>query len=106
MKKFLFSQNSREKVRSKINVKEDEILIGHIGRFAKAKNHKFIIDLLKILVSKKLKIKISIDGGINDEIAKRLDFVDIIVSGSYVINGDNYNEKIETLRRNSDINKK
>ena len=67
---------------------------------------KKILKIKKILVSKKLKIKISIDGGINDEIAKRLDFVDIIVSGSYVINGDNYNEKIETLRRNSDINKK
>ena len=67
---------------------------------------KKILKIKKILVSKKLKIKISIDGGINDEIAKRLDFVDIIVSGSYVINGDNYNEKIETLRRNSDTNKK
>ena len=67
---------------------------------------KKILKIKKILVSKKLKIKISIDGGINDEIAKRLDFVDIIVSGSYVINSDNYNEKIETLRRNSDTNKK
>ena len=61
---------------------------------------KKILKIKKILVSKKLKAKISIDGGINDEIAKRLDFVDIIVSGSYVINSDNYNEKIEILRKN------
>ena len=65
---------------------------------------KKILKIKKILVSKKLKTKISIDGGINDEVAKRLDFVDIIVSGSYVIDSDNYDERIEILRKNSNKN--
>ena len=41
---FLFSQNKREKVRSGVGL-SDEVLIGHIGRFEKQKNHKFIIDV-------------------------------------------------------------
>lgn len=63
---------------------------------------KKILKIKKMIVSQKLKIKISVDGGINDEIAKRLDFVDIIVSGSYIINSDDFNEKIALLRKNAD----
>lgn len=62
---------------------------------------KKILKLKKILVSKKSKVKISVDGGIDDEVAKRLDFVDIIVSGSYVINSDDFDDNIELLRKNA-----
>ncbi len=62
---------------------------------------KKILKLKKLLVSKKSKAKISVDGGINGEIAKRLDFVDIIVSGSYVVESDDFDEQIETLRKNA-----
>lgn len=63
---------------------------------------KKILKLKKMIVSKKLKTKISVDGGINAEIAERLDFVDVIVSGTYVLSGDNINENIETIRKKAD----
>ncbi len=65
---------------------------------------KKILKIKKMIVSQKLKIKISIDGGINDEVAKRLDFVDIIVSGSYILSGEDIDEKIELIRKNADKN--
>lgn len=65
---------------------------------------KKILKIKKMIVSQKLKIKISIDGGINDEVAKRLDFVDIIVSGSYILTGEDIDEKIELIRKNADKN--
>lgn len=67
---------------------------------------KKILKVKKMIVSKKVKVKISVDGGVDDEIAKRLDFVDIIVSGSYVTNSDDFDEAIETLRENSSRNNK
>lgn len=67
---------------------------------------KRILKLKKILVSKKSKAKISVDGGINEEISKRLDFADILVSGSYITNSDNYEESINILRENSEKLKK
>lgn len=67
---------------------------------------KKILKIKKIVVSKKVKVKLSVDGGVNDEIANRLDFVDIIVSGSYVTNSDNFDEAIETLRKNASKNMK
>lgn len=62
---------------------------------------KKILKVKKMIVSKKLKTKISVDGGVNDEIAKRLDFVDIIVSGSYVTSSDDFDESIQILRKNA-----
>lgn len=67
---------------------------------------KKILKIKKIVVSKKVKVKLSVDGGVNDEIANRLDFVDIIVSGSYVTNSDNFDKAIETLRKNASKNMK
>ena len=55
-----------------------------------------------MIVKAKADIKITVDGGINDEVAKSLDFADIIVSGSYVVKSDNFNERIELLRTNAD----
>lgn len=57
-----------------------------------------IKDLRKYLDTKKSKALISVDGGINDEIAKELKEANIIVSGNYVISSDNFQEKITSLR--------
>lgn len=67
---------------------------------------KKILKIKKVIVSKKVKVKISVDGGVNAEVAKRLDFVDIIVSGSYVTNSSDFTEAIETLRENASRNSK
>ena len=62
---------------------------------------KKILKIKKIIVSKKVKLKLSVDGGVNDEITKRLDFVDIIVAGSYVTKSNDFEEAIDTIRRNA-----
>jgi ribulose-phosphate 3-epimerase len=64
--------------------------------------YKKILRVKKMIVSKKVKVKISVDGGVNDEIAKKLDFVDIIVTGSYVTNSDNFELAVSTIRNNAD----
>ena len=66
---------------------------------------KKILKIKKTLVSKKLKVKLSVDGGIDDKIAKRLDFVDIIVSGSYIIESDDFEKAINTIRESTNKKK-
>lgn len=65
---------------------------------------KKIIRIKKIILKKKRKVLISVDGGVNAEVAKRLDFVDIIVSGSYVTSSDDFDAAIETIRKNANLN--
>ena len=62
---------------------------------------KRVLKIKKMIVEEKVDVKITVDGGVNDEKAKELEFADIIVSGSYVIKSDNYDERIELIRENA-----
>ena len=44
--KYKFSNSIRNEYRSKLGL-EDKIVIGHIGRFTKQKNHKFMVDIFE-----------------------------------------------------------
>jgi glycosyltransferase involved in cell wall biosynthesis len=43
---FLFSNEKRNKLRIELNV-EKKFVIGHVGRFHKVKNHKFLIEVFR-----------------------------------------------------------
>ena len=45
IEKFKYNETVRKEVRKKLNIKEDTIVIGHIGRFVEQKNHRFLIDV-------------------------------------------------------------
>ncbi len=59
-----------------------------------------VLSKLKLLENKNLLL--GIDGGINNNTIKYLHNykIDIIVSGSYICNSNNYNEQINTLKKN------
>ncbi len=62
---------------------------------------KKILKLKKILVSKRLNVKIEVDGGVNDKTISRAYFADILVSGSYVLSGETIegiNDKVNLLK--------
>lgn len=46
LEKFKFNENVRKIYREKLNINE-KLVIGHIGRFEKQKNHKYILDVFK-----------------------------------------------------------
>lgn len=43
IEKFIFNQEKRKEIRSSLSL-QDEIVIGHVGRFNPVKNHDFLID--------------------------------------------------------------
>lgn len=44
---FLYNENKRKVLRKRYHIKENEIIIGNIGRFQKQKNHKFLIEIFE-----------------------------------------------------------
>jgi len=46
-------------------------------------------------------IKICVDGGINEEVSKKLKHIDMLVVGSYITNQKDFQEPINILRKNS-----
>lgn len=47
--KFLYNDKIRNKIRKDLGLSNNDILIGHVGRFNKQKNHDFLIDVFKEL---------------------------------------------------------
>ena len=45
LEKFKYDKLVRKKIRDELNIKEGDILLGHVGRFTKVKNHEFLVDL-------------------------------------------------------------
>lgn len=43
--KFKYNEMIRKRKRKELNIKDDEIVIGHIGRFVTVKNHMFLIEV-------------------------------------------------------------
>lgn len=51
-KKYKYSPEIRKKVRSELKIAEDTFVIGHVGRFTKAKNHQFLLTVFYELSQK------------------------------------------------------
>ena len=45
--KFKYNEKVRKSKRKELNIKDNTLVIGHIGRFVKQKNHEFLIDIFK-----------------------------------------------------------
>ena len=43
--KFKYDEGIRERKRKELNIPEDTLVIGHVGRFVEQKNHRFLIDI-------------------------------------------------------------
>lgn len=69
-KKFSFDKNIREEVRKENKIKDNEIVIGHVGRFFKQKNHKYLIDIFKelSLINSNVRLYLFGNGELFDEV--------------------------------------
>ena len=49
---YVFSEKMRKSTRVKLNIKDEEILLGHIGGFNFQKNQEFLVDVMALLDSR------------------------------------------------------
>ena len=61
--KFSYSADVREKVRKKMKISRDTLVIGHVGRFTHDKNQSFLIDIFKNVNSLNKKSTMMLIGG-------------------------------------------
>lgn len=65
---FFYSENNRKKYRNIMQIKNNELVIGNVGRLAKQKNQQFLIKVLNYLVKLGIPAKLLIVGdGINKQ---------------------------------------
>lgn len=60
--KFIYSKKMREEIRLKYAIKDEDIVIGHVGRFIEVKNQIFLIELLEDLLKENTNYKLLLIG--------------------------------------------
>ncbi len=66
-KEYKFNEEIRKNIRDELEIKDENILIGHVGRFSPEKNHEFIIEIFKELYSKNKNYRLVLIGTGNTE---------------------------------------
>lgn len=62
LEKYKFNIKQRKMMRNNLNLEASDYLIGHVGRFSKEKNHKFLIEIIDRLVALGVKAKLLLVG--------------------------------------------
>ena len=85
--------DKRNQIRELLGLDEDDVLFGHVGRFAKEKNHSFLIDIFKKIQAIEIKSKLLLigDGPLRAEIEQKV--LDL-----------GLREKVIFLQNRSDVN--
>lgn len=74
--KFSFRKDVRENIRKKFNISEDQVVIGHVGRFSEEKNHPFLLKLAQQLGPKYIFLCIG-EGPKKNEIITKISEMDL-----------------------------
>jgi len=79
LNKFLNNDCNNSKLKKEIKIPLDAKVIGHVGRYGKAKNHKFIISMFNQLLKKKKDIYLILigEGATREDIEKQIDILGI-----------------------------
>ena len=92
--KFKYDEKVRKEKRKELNINDDTLVVGHIGRFVAQKNHTFLIDIFSELHKKeKNSILLLIgQGPLMGEIKQKVDSLGISDSVKFLGQRDDVNE--------------
>lgn len=88
LKRFEFDINKRNQMRMTLGIKEDMMILGHIGRLSTPKNHKFLLNVFNQYhkINSNSKLLLVGDGELFDSIKQHINKLDIndavIMTGS------------------------
>ncbi|NLK95224.1 MAG: glycosyltransferase family 1 protein [Clostridiales bacterium] len=96
--RFIYNEEKRKEIRKSLGLK-DELLIGHIGRFDKQKNHKFLIEVFNEVCKKNPNSKLLLigKGDLEIEIRKQVQNLGIYDKVIFLGVVSNVNEYLQAM---------
>ena len=91
LKRFEFDVNKRNQMRMTLGIKEDMMILGHIGRLSTPKNHKFLLDVFNQYhkINSNSKLLLVGDGELFESIKQHINQLDI--SDAVIMTGSKQN---------------
>lgn len=92
--KFKYDEKIRKEKRKELNIKDNTLVVGHIGRFVAQKNHTFLIDIFNELHKKEENSILLLigQGPLMSEIKQKVDSLGISDSVKFLGQRDDVNE--------------
>lgn len=77
IQKFRYNSEIRTSIRNELNISQDTVLLGHVGRLSAEKNQMFLLDVLNELSKKKDNYKLLLigSGDDKDQIENRINYL-------------------------------
>ena len=99
IEKFKYNEEKRNQIREQLGIANDTIVYGHVGRLNPEKNHKFLIDLFKLINEEQENSKLLLlgTGKLEGELkayVNELELSDKVIFAGFV---DNVNEYISAM---------
>lgn len=96
--KFIYDKKKRNQLRNKLNL-NDKFVIGNVGRFMEQKNHEFILNLFKVILSKESNAILVLlgDGELLEKMKIKAQNLNISDSILFLGNLDNVNEMYQAM---------
>lgn len=85
--RFKFNEVARREIRAKYGIKDDDFVIGHVGRFFPEKNHEFLVDVFAEILKRNPSMKLLLlgDGPLQGRIKQKIEALGI--SKSVIVAG-------------------
>ncbi len=98
--KYIFNPNTRLKVRDTLGV-QDNLVIGHVGRFMQQKNHMFLIDIFAAIKARKPSAKLILvsEGRLLEDVKKKVN--DLNLKNSVMFLG--FRDDVDQLMQAMDV---
>lgn len=99
VKRYMFDESIRKRLRNEMGVQEDEFLCGHVGTFSVPKNHKHILNVFAEIVKRNDKARLLLigEGILKDEIEQQAHDLGIYDRIIFKCNLGNVNEHLMAM---------
>ena len=97
--RFIYNANIRDKVRKELNINDDCIALVHVGRFAYAKNHMFLIDIFNEInkINQNYKLYLIGTGDLEDTIKNKVNDLNLSDKIIFLGSRNNVNEILQGM---------
>ena len=88
--RFRFDPVKREEARKALGIGEDEILLGHVGRFERQKNHAFLVEVFRKIHEENPKVRLLLigEGSLKEETARAVREAGLEAEATFLGNTD------------------
>lgn len=99
LKRYVFNQNARDRIRKELGLQEDTFLCGHVGTFSVPKNHSFLIDIFAKIVKRNNKAQLLLigEGILKDKIIHKVKTLGLLDRIIFIENISNVNEYLMAM---------